>query len=475
MLGRPARPDRPVDAQRGGPRKGSQARGGCVEQRRERGRQPLQEPEPEKLVRRRAAGDRQVGRRAGGGGGGRGRRGGGVDEGQVRGDALDAQLDALGDVGVEGEQGALGEMGGAGEAVEGEDGGDEDVGEEQEEEVAEEREGGGAADEELRGERVEDEELGGCGGGGEVLGAEAVEEEEEQEGGELEGDGGGHGSQDYLRKVGRGGNLRSVAQGGKLVQRAVGDLAADLRAQDVKVAQLGGDLGGRPVGADGDLVLVADDEQRLGDDVAKVVGDGRGQHHVDDLALVLDELVALGAEVDVGQHGDPGGVRVVPLADVVDLLLVGLDRGKRLGGLGGDVVVEGDVGHALFHVVLQAHGVDQHQPVDGGGVLQGEARAQHAADGVADEGDAADAQRVEQAAGVHGQLVEAELPTWSGAMTRYPALARATMVAFHVGPQKFLPCSTTAVWPLGEHVGLTSMKAICSVCCWLRNVKTLTG
>lgn len=214
---------------------------------------------------------------------------------------------------------------------------------------------------------------------------------------------------DNLGKVGGSRDLRSVAQGGELVQSAVGDLGADLRTQDVEVAELGGNLRGRPVATDGDLVLVTDDEQSLGDNVAKVVGLGRGQDHVDDLALVLEELGALGAEVDVGEHGDPDGVGVVPLADVVDLLLVGLEGVKGLGGLGGDVVVDGDVGHALFDVVLEADGVDEDQAVDGAGVLQGEAGAEHAADGVADEGDVADAQRVEQAAGVPGQLVEAEL------------------------------------------------------------------
>lgn len=150
-----------------------------------------------------------------------------------------------------------------------------------------------------------------------------------------------------------------MAQGGELVQSAVGDLGADLRTQDVEVAELGGNLRGRPVGADGDLVLVADDEQRLGDNVAKVVGLGRGQHHVDNLALVLEELGALGAEIDVVEHGDPDGVRVVPLADVVDLLLVGLEGVKGLGGLGGDVVVDGDVGHALLDVVFEADGINQ--------------------------------------------------------------------------------------------------------------------
>lgn len=200
-----------------------------------------------------------------------------------------------------------------------------------------------------------------------------------------------------------------MTQGGELVQSAVGDLGADLRTQDVEVAELGSNLRGRPVAADGDLVLVTDDEQSLGDNVAKVVGLGRGQDHVDDLALVLEELGALGAEVDVGEHGDPDGVRVVPLADVVDLLLVGLEGVKGLGGLGGDVVVDGDVGHALLDVVLQADGVDEDQAVDGAGVLQGEAGAEHAADGMANQGDVADSQGVEEAAGVPGQLVEAEL------------------------------------------------------------------
>lgn len=200
-----------------------------------------------------------------------------------------------------------------------------------------------------------------------------------------------------------------MAQRRELVQRAVGNLTADLGSQDVKVSQCSGDLGRSPVGANGHVVLVADDEQRLGHNVAKVVGHGGGQHHVDNLALVLDELLALGAVVDVGQHGDPDGVRVLPLADVVDGLLVGLDGVKGLRGLGGDVVVDGHVGDALFDVVLQADGVDQHQPVNGLGVLQRKARAEHATDRVANQRNVADAQRVEQAARVVGQLVEAEL------------------------------------------------------------------
>lgn len=200
-----------------------------------------------------------------------------------------------------------------------------------------------------------------------------------------------------------------MAQRRELVQCAVGNLTADLGPQDVEVSQRGGDLGRGPVGANGHMVLVADDEQRLGHNVAKVVGHGRGQHQVDNPALVLDELLAAGAIVDVCQHGDPDGVRVLPLADVVDGLLVGLDGVEGLGGLGGDVVVDGDVGHALLDVVLQADGVDQHQAVDGLGVLQRKARAEHAAERVADQGDVADAQRVEQAARVEGQLVEAEL------------------------------------------------------------------
>lgn len=203
--------------------------------------------------------------------------------------------------------------------------------------------------------------------------------------------------------------LGSVTQLGELVQLAVLQLLGNLGTKNVKVAELSGNGGRRPLSSNGSLVLVADDEKRTGLDVTEVVGDGRGENHVDDLSLVLHICVALGAVVDVDKHVDPGVVGGLPLSDVVDLLLVTLDRLVGGGGLGDDGLVDADVGNALLNIVLQTDRVDHDHLLNGLGVLETKASSHHSAHGMANDGDVSNTSGIEQTTRVPGKLVKAEL------------------------------------------------------------------
>ncbi|CRK25036.1 hypothetical protein BN1708_014109 [Verticillium longisporum] len=204
-------------------------------------------------------------------------------------------------------------------------------------------------------------------------------------------------------------NLGRVALVGERAEVSVGELGGDLGAEEVEAAELGGDVGRRPLAADGGGVVLAYEEQGAGLDVLEVVGHGLGQDEVDNLGLAAHKGIAQGAVVDVDEHADPDVVGFLPLAEVVDALLVAADGLVGRGGLGGERLVDGDVGDALLDVVLEADAVDDDELVDGRRVLQAKGRRQHAAERVADDGDVADAGGVEQAARVEDELLGAEL------------------------------------------------------------------
>src|SRR3546814_4906208 len=72
-------------------------------------------------------------------------------------------------------------------------------------------------------------------------------------------------------------------------------------------------------------------------------------------------------------------------------------------------------------------------------------------------------------------LLDLQKPTWSTATTRKPAPASAAIADSQVAAQKFLPCNSSTVRPLGSAVAATSMYAIDSFCCCESNSKRLTG
>lgn len=194
-------------------------------------------------------------------------------------------------------------------------------------------------------------------------------------------------------------------------------LLGDLGAKNVKVSQLGGNIGRRPLRSDGSLVLVTDDEEGTGLDVAEVVGNRRCENHVDNLSLVLYVGIAPGAVVDVDKHVDPGVVCRFPLSDVVDRLLVAPNGLVGGSGLGRNGLIDADVGDALLNVVLQTDRVNHDHLLDGLGVLETKASSHHTAHGVANDGDIANTRGIEQATSVPGELVETELVRiWLGAL-----------------------------------------------------------
>lgn len=248
-------------------------------------------------------------------------------------------------------------------------------------------------------------------------------------------------------------NLRRVAEIRELDERAVGHLADDLGAELVKVAERGSDGRGSPLRADGGSVLVTDDEQHARLDVGKVMRNRRRQHQVDDARLAAQVAFALGAVVDVDEHVDPDVVVGLPLADVVELLLVGLDRGKRGRCLLLVVVIDANVRDALLDVVLEADSVHNGHLVDGVGVLQGEADAQHATERVTDDGDVANIEGVEHAARVVDELVRAELVVEGlGALAEANLVRRNHAVALvGQGADRRVPRRAAKVLAVEEH------------------------
>lgn len=207
------------------------------------------------------------------------------------------------------------------------------------------------------------------------------------------------------------------------VQVAVGKLRSDLRSKHVKVTELGLDIRRAPLRSDGGLVLVADNEEGFGSKITKIVSNRRGQHHVDNLSLVRDELLALGAVIDVDKHVYPGVVGALPLADIVDLLLVTLDGLVGLSTLRLVAVVNCNVRHTLLDVIFKADRVHENKFLNHVGVLQTESDREHAAKRVTNQSNLLDSQSREESLRVFGKLVGAELVA-----RRLAALAEANLI-----------------------------------------------
>lgn len=153
--------------------------------------------------------------------------------------------------------------------------------------------------------------------------------------------------------------LRRVSQIRELDQRAIRNHRRRRGAQHAIIPNHRLHRRRRPRLPDGRVVLVADDQQRAHPRAqqAELVDDGLRVDHVGGLRLVVGELGAAGARVDVVEHADPHVVLGLPPADVVGRVLVGLDRGVRGRVLGGPAAVDALVGHAFGLPVFEAEGV----------------------------------------------------------------------------------------------------------------------
>lgn len=221
----------------------------------------------------------------------------------------------------------------------------------------------------------------------------------------------------------RGRDLGRVSLVGEGDQVAIGNLCRHGWAEEIEATELGGDLWWRPLGADGSLVLLANDDEGSRLEVFEVLSDRLREDEVNNLGLALDVGLALRTVVGVDEHLDRHVVSVLPLADVVELLLVAFDGLVRRSSLGNHRLIDGDVGNTLLAVVFQANGVHEDHFVHSLRVLEAEHGGERAAEGMANHGHLVDVEGVEEAARVPGELSESEL-----IVIRLTALAEANLI-----------------------------------------------
>jgi len=149
-----------------------------------------------------------------------------------------------------------------------------------------------------------------------------------------------------------------------------------------------------------------------------------GEDHFRSLRLVPGHPLLALAGVHAGQHGDPAVVLRLPVAVVVELLLVGLDAVEIGFQLGLVKLIDGCIGHAFGLPVLQSDGVHQHQLLGQLRIVQRQPRGQHATHGMTDNADLVDALLLQQGLGVVRQLGEAELVALGLARTAETDLIR---------------------------------------------------